>query len=91
MERLSTYTSTVLDHLLPPEVAEKTKHHVLDTMAVMVSGPRLKPGEMATRFVCFQGGMPDVLGEDRARSLVRAVWELDGSALVRELRPLLQM
>ena len=43
MERLSTYISTALDHPLPPEVAEKTKHHVLDTLAAMVSGSRLKP------------------------------------------------
>ncbi len=74
MERLSTYISTALDHPLPPEVAEKTKHHVLDTLAAMVSGSRLKPGTMATRFVRSQGGTPEalVVGSDLMTTAVNA-------------------
>ena len=59
LERLGDYISTALERPLPPAVAEKTKHHVLDTLAAMVSGSRLKPGELATRFVSSQGGSPE--------------------------------
>src|SRR5216117_3068581 len=41
---------------LPPDVLRETKHRVLDTVAAMVSGARLKPGEMAVRYVRAQGG-----------------------------------
>jgi 2-methylcitrate dehydratase PrpD len=36
---------------LPPAVLERTKHHVLDTMAAMVSGSRLLPGRKGIAFV----------------------------------------
>ena len=42
---LAEYVSTALDRELPPAVTAKTKLHVLDTMAAMVSGSRLKAGE----------------------------------------------
>ena len=32
---------------LPEEVVEKTKHHILDTLAAMVSGAELPPGKVA--------------------------------------------
>jgi 2-methylcitrate dehydratase PrpD len=41
---------------LPPEVVTATKHRVLDTIAAMVSGARLKAGEAAIRFARAQGG-----------------------------------
>src|SRR5207237_82850 len=44
---------------LPPEVAEKTKHHVLDTLAAMVSGSRLLPGRKATEYVKARGGVEE--------------------------------
>ena len=74
MERLSTYISTALERPLPPEVAETTKHNVLDTLAAMVSGSRLKPGELATRFVRSQGGAPEalVVGSDVVTTAVNA-------------------
>jgi 2-methylcitrate dehydratase PrpD len=37
-------------------VVEKTKHHVLDTLAAMVSGSRLAPGEKAIAYVKTLGG-----------------------------------
>jgi 2-methylcitrate dehydratase PrpD len=37
-------------------VVEKTKHHVLDTIAAMVSGSRLKPGKKAIAYVKILGG-----------------------------------
>jgi 2-methylcitrate dehydratase PrpD len=37
-------------------VSEKTKHHVLDTLAAMVSGSRLLPGRKAISYVKSLGG-----------------------------------
>ena len=44
MQRLSAYIAQASEKALPPAVLEKTKHHVLDTIAAMVSGSRLLPG-----------------------------------------------
>ena len=44
---------------LPPEVAREAKHRILDTLGAMVSGARMKPGEMAIRYVRGQGGVPE--------------------------------
>jgi 2-methylcitrate dehydratase PrpD len=56
MRELSTYIAGALKRPLPKEVVEKTKHHVLDTIAAMVSGSRLLPGEKAIRYVKTLGG-----------------------------------
>ena len=48
--RLSSYMSEAGDRPLPGEVMEKTKHHVLDTLAAMVSGSSLPPGRVAIQF-----------------------------------------
>jgi 2-methylcitrate dehydratase PrpD len=53
---LSEHIATALDRPLPPEVAEKTRHHLLDTVAAMVSGSRLVPGRRALAYVRAQGG-----------------------------------
>jgi 2-methylcitrate dehydratase PrpD len=44
---------------LPRDVAREAKHRILDTFGAMVSGARMKPGEMAIRFVRLQGGVPE--------------------------------
>jgi 2-methylcitrate dehydratase PrpD len=44
------------DRELPTEVVAAAKHRILDTLGAIVSGARLKPGEMAIRFVRSQGG-----------------------------------
>ena len=49
MSRLSTYMSEASGRALPTEVVEKTTHHVLDTVAAMVSGTELPPGRVALR------------------------------------------
>ncbi len=56
MRALSRYISSALERELPPEVREKGKHHLLDTLAAMVSGSRLPPGEAAIRYAALQGG-----------------------------------
>ena len=53
---LSEYVATALQHPLPEQVAEKAKHHLLDTLAAMVSGSRLLPGRRAIAYVRAQGG-----------------------------------
>ena len=40
----------------PPEVIQKAKHHILDTLAAMVSGSKLKPGQLAIEYVKRQAG-----------------------------------
>lgn len=56
MAKLSTYMSEARNRPLPEEVAEKTKHHVLDTIAAMVSGSQLPPGRAALKFANSYGG-----------------------------------
>jgi len=56
MERLSAYMSEAGFRALPGEVAEKTKQHVLDTLAAMISGSELPPGRTALQFAREYGG-----------------------------------
>ena len=66
MEELSRYMAAARERPLPPDVLEHTKHHVLDTVAAMVSGTELTPGEAALRFAATQtrGGTATVIGAD---------------------------
>jgi 2-methylcitrate dehydratase PrpD len=59
MQRLSAYIAGALRRPLPAAVAEKTKHHLLDTLAAMVSGSRLRPGKEAISFARAQGGVKE--------------------------------
>ena len=56
MQQLSAYIASALRKPLPKAVAEKTKHHLLDTLAAMVSGSRLLPGRKAISYVKTLGG-----------------------------------
>jgi len=56
MAELSAYIAQAPRKALPAAVAEKTKHHVLDTLAAMVSGSRLLPGRKAISYVKSLGG-----------------------------------
>ena len=56
MARLSAYMAEARGRALPEEVLEKTKHHVLDTIASMVSGSELSPGRAAIQFARSYGG-----------------------------------
>ena len=55
IQRLAAYIAQAPKKRLPPAVAEKTKHHVLDTIAAMVSGSRLRPGKKAIAFIRTRG------------------------------------
>ena len=54
--RLSAYMSEAGGRALPGEVLEKTKHHVLDTLAAMISGVGLAPGRVALQFARAHAG-----------------------------------
>ena len=71
---LADYMSEARHRSLPGEAAEAAKHRILDTLAAMVSGARLKAGEMAIRYVRLQGGLPEasVLATDIKTSAVNA-------------------
>src|SRR5688500_17250251 len=57
--QLSDYIAGALMRPLPDAVAEKARHHVLDTVAAMVSGSQLRPGRMAIGYVASLGGVPE--------------------------------
>jgi len=56
MNALSTYMSEAANRPLPDEAAERAKHHILDTMAAMISGSNLIPGQRALQFARAYGG-----------------------------------
>src|SRR6516162_568039 len=66
MAALSHYMGAARERALPDEVAEKTKHHVLDTFAAMISGSHLLPGHAAIQFARGYGGarVATVVGSD---------------------------
>src|SRR5215212_5409333 len=57
--RLARYMADARDRKLPVDAAREARHRILDTIAAMVSGARLKPGEMAIKFARAQGGAPE--------------------------------
>jgi 2-methylcitrate dehydratase PrpD len=56
MTILSTYMCEAGSRDLPPEVIEKTKQHILDTISAMISGADLPPGRVALKFARSYGG-----------------------------------
>jgi len=56
MAALSDYMSTAGTRALPAEVAEQAKHHLLDSLASMISGSELLPGQVAQRYIGAHGG-----------------------------------
>src|ERR1700730_13028584 len=50
MNPLSMYMSEAANHPLPDEITEKAKHHIVDTIAAMISGSTLLPGKRALEF-----------------------------------------
>jgi 2-methylcitrate dehydratase PrpD len=74
IEKLADYIASALEQPLPAEVAKKTRFHVLDTIAAMVTGAKLGPGVAAIRYVRSQGGTPEslVIGSDVVTTAVNA-------------------
>ena len=55
MPQLASYLARALHQPLPEAVLEKAKFQLLDTLAAMISGSRLPPGEKAIAYVQTQG------------------------------------
>src|SRR5262249_42387766 len=66
MAALSSYMGAAVERALPDEVAEKTKHHVLDTFAAMISVSPPPPARAAIQFARGYGGerVATVVGSD---------------------------
>ena len=56
MTALSGYMSAAAGRALPQDVAEHAKHHLLDTLASMISGSELVPGQAAQRYIRAYSG-----------------------------------
>ncbi len=56
MSALSAYMSAAATRPLPAEAAEHARHHLLDTLAAMISGSQLPPGQAALRYVRGRSG-----------------------------------
>src|SRR3979411_721727 len=71
---LAGYIAGTMARELPAAVVAKTQLHVLDTLAAMLSGSRLKPGELAAAYVDRLGGRPEatVIGTHIVTSAVHA-------------------
>ncbi len=69
---LARYVSGALDAPLPSAVVHKTKHHVIDTVAAMVSGSQLLPGRRGLQYVAQSSDAPSVLIGGRRASPVDA-------------------
>jgi 2-methylcitrate dehydratase PrpD len=54
--RLAKYMVGVRNQELPDTVLTECKHRILDTFGAMVSGARMKPGEMGLKYVRRVGG-----------------------------------
>jgi len=74
MSQLSAYIASALRRPLPLVVIEKTKHHILDTLAAMISGSRLAPGMRAIGYVKTLGGVKEacVIGSNIITTAVNA-------------------
>lgn len=60
MTKLSRYMAESPARIPPIDAIEKAKHHILDTLAAMISGAQLKPGSMAIDFMRSQDGREEV-------------------------------
>jgi 2-methylcitrate dehydratase PrpD len=56
MDVLSAYMSAARTQALPDEVSEQAKYHLLDTIAAMISGSELPPGQAAQRYIREHSG-----------------------------------
>ncbi|HXF55591.1 MAG TPA: MmgE/PrpD family protein [Hyphomicrobiaceae bacterium] len=56
---LSEYIAGAVDRELPEEVAAKTRLHILDTLAAVLSGSQLKAGRLAAPYVAAIGGVAE--------------------------------
>lgn len=72
--RLARYMVSARDKALPDTVITECKHRILDTFGAMVSGARMRPGEMALKYVRGLGGeqQASVIGSSFRTTAVNA-------------------
>lgn len=56
MNALSNYMALARMRALPEDVTEQAKYHLIDTLAAMISGSELPPGQAALRYIREHGG-----------------------------------
>jgi 2-methylcitrate dehydratase PrpD len=73
-DRIAGFVADALRCPLPPEVLEKTRNHVIDSVAAIVSGSRLPAGTAALTYVQTLGGLPQatVIGSRHRTNVVLA-------------------
>ena len=54
---LASYVAEAPGRVLPADVLDRTKHHLLDGLVAMLSGSTLKPGVLATSYARSRGGV----------------------------------
>jgi hypothetical protein len=76
MKQLAGYIAAAPRKALPKSTVEATKHHILDTIAAMVSGAKLPPGRIAISYVKTLGGSREaaVVGSKFVTSAVNAAF-----------------
>ena len=61
MKTLAAYIAGASQMKLPEDAAEHGKHHLIDTVASVISGTRLTPGEMTIKYIKTLGGTKEAL------------------------------
>jgi 2-methylcitrate dehydratase PrpD len=81
-QTLSAYVAAGLRSPLGEEVAARTKQHILDSFAAMISGSGLKPGRIIRRYVESENGAPiaQVIGSSLLTSATLAAFANGTSA-----------
>jgi 2-methylcitrate dehydratase PrpD len=81
-QTLSAYIAAASTLPLPEEVVARAKQHILDTLAAMISGSRLKPGAVIRRYVESEGGsaVAQVIGSSLLTSATLAAFANGTSA-----------
>lgn len=76
INEVSSYISKSGEAELPAEVIKKAKHHILDTLAAIVSGSKLKPGQLAKKYAQSQSGVEEaqVIGSQIVTSAINAAF-----------------
>jgi 2-methylcitrate dehydratase PrpD len=74
VDKLSAYMADAATRGLPADAVEKTKHHLLDTLAAMISGSNLPPGQVGIAFARANAGATTatVAGTDLACGALEA-------------------
>jgi 2-methylcitrate dehydratase PrpD len=74
MDEVSSYVSESGTVVVPAEVAQRAKHHILDTLTAMVTGAKFKVGRLAIDFAKSQGGVEEaqVVGSNFVTTAINA-------------------